>query len=128
MPALDLVVQEVALVGILQGQVTHVEEGKVHGVDVALERLHIVAVSNHRGDATLGVHVGFEVRQWWRCLARSHVRPNDAAALYTGICNGPYLVLKIALRRLAGHVDAGARHVELPAVVHAAQASASFLP
>jgi hypothetical protein len=29
-------------------------------------------------------------------------------------------VLKVALRRLAGHIDAGARHVELPAVVHAA--------
>src|SRR5262249_50386797 len=77
---------------------------------------------HHRGDAALRVHVGFEVREWRRRLAPSHVGPNDATALHTGIRHGPYLVLKIALRRLAGHVDAGARDVELPAVVHAAQA------
>src|SRR5215471_15940987 len=119
---LNLVMQEVALVGILQGQVAHVQEGKVHGIDVALERLHIVAVTDHGGDATLGIHIGLEVREWRRCLARPHVRPNDATTLHARIRDGPYLVLKIALGRLAGHVNAGARHIELPAVVYAAQA------
>src|SRR4029453_11360848 len=63
-----------------------------------------------------------EVREWRRCLARSHICPNDAAALHAGIRHCPYFVLKIALRRLAGHIDAGTCHVKLPAVVHAAQA------
>src|SRR5262249_50416644 len=53
-------------------------------------------------------------------LARPHVRPHDVAALDARIRAGPDLRLEIALRRLVGHVDAGALAVELPAVIHAA--------
>src|SRR5690606_18294607 len=44
------------------------------------------------------------------------------AALVGRVGPGAYLVLKVALRRFRRHVDACAGHVELPAVIDAAQA------
>ena len=96
----------------------------VGGVDVALERLHPVALLQHheRRVDVIGRQRGdLEGRERRRRLARSHVRPDDAVDLVAGIGAGPHLVLERALGRLAGHVHAVAGHVELPAVVDAAQ-------
>ena len=57
-------------------------------------------------------------------LARPHVDPGDAATLRAvGTPCALNLVLEVALGWLVGHVDAVARGVELPAVVHAAHAA-----
>src|SRR5690606_9334342 len=62
------------------------------------------------------------VRQRRRYLARAHVGPDDATALVRAVRLRVHLVLEIALGGLRGHVNAGARDVEFPAVVDAAQA------
>ena len=121
-PVFELVVEEVTLVRVLRLQVAHVQEGEVDCVDVALERLHPVAVAHHRPYLRLGIHVRLEVGQWWWRLAPAHIGPDHAAALDAGVGNRVHLVLKIALLWLAWHVDAGAGAVELPAVVDTAQA------
>ena len=100
-----------------------VQEAQVAGVDVAFERLQPVALAQDGTDEPLAVrqHVGIEVgqRRWRR--ARPHVRPDHTAAFSTGIRGHFDLVLEVALRRLVRHVDAVAVHVELPAVIDAAQ-------
>ena len=54
---------------------------------------------------------------------RAQVRPHEVAPLARGIRGGAKPVAERALPRHGGHVDAAAGHVELPAVVHAAQAT-----
>ena len=66
-------------------------------------------------------HVRLEVRQRRRRLARSHVGPDHAATLSRRVGLDAHLVLEVALGGLRRHVDAGAVHVELPAVIDAAQ-------
>ena len=103
----------------------HAAEVQVHGVagvDVALQRLHPVAVALVHLDAVVGEHRGLELRHRRRRRPRSQVRPDESAALHTGIGHGPDLLLEVALRRLDGHVDAAAAHVELPAMIDTAQA------
>ena len=58
-----------------------------------------------------------------RRRARTHIDPDGVAKLTHGISVHADLILKITLGGLAGHVDARARGVELPAVVDAAQAA-----
>src|SRR5262249_6089620 len=91
-------------------------------VDVALEPLEPVALAEHLLHLILAgpQHVGLDVRQRRRRAARPHVGPDDVVALGTRIGRGAHLRLEAALRRLAGHVDARALAIELPAVVHAA--------
>ena len=73
--------------------------------------------------SALGQRGCLEVRQRRRDLARAHVGPDDAAALLRRGRPAPCtLSLKLDFGRLVRHVDAGARDVELPAVVDAAQA------
>src|SRR2546430_13330445 len=55
-------------------------------------------------------------------LASYRGAPDQAGALHAGIRDGLHLLLEVAFLGLVGHVDAPAADVELPAVVHAAQA------
>src|SRR4029450_139522 len=56
-----------------------------------------------------------------RGLARPHVDPHDAVDVTTWVRACADLVLERALLGLAGHVHAAPGHVELPAVVRAAE-------
>src|SRR5437763_879930 len=95
-------------------------------VDVALERLQVVALREVLDDTTLlgGDQSPFELRQVWRhVLGRAHVRPDNATPLARGIRVEADLTLEVRVARLAGQVDAVTIHVELPAVIDAAEAS-----
>src|SRR5439155_27258421 len=93
----------------------------VAGVDVALERLHPVARALIDGDRAAGEHGRLEPRQrWWR-LAWAEISPHESAALDARIRARTDLVLERAAGGLDRHVEAASTHVELPAVVHAAQ-------
>ena len=96
----------------------------VGGVDVALEGLRPVALLQHhdrRVDLLGRQRVDLEGREWRRARARAHVRPDHAVDVAARVRAGPHLVPERALRRHARHVDAAADHVELPAVVDAAE-------
>jgi hypothetical protein len=56
-------------------------------------------------------------------LRWTHVDPDDAAQLVGGIRLDADALFEVTVRRLAGHVDARASRVVLPAVIHAAQAA-----
>ena len=64
-----------------------------------------------------------ELRRRRHVLLRTHVGPDDAAQLDGGVGSGGHLGRKVAVLRLVHHVHALPVHVELPAVVHAAQAA-----
>jgi hypothetical protein len=100
-----------------------VQESGVDRVDVSLQRLHVVALDHALADYTLGREVALELGQgrYFRGSSRPHVRPDDAVALHTRVSDGAYLALEIAFGGLRGHVDTSTRHVELPAVIDAAQ-------
>ena len=71
-------------------------------------RLDPVALAHGLVDAAFLGEVGLEVGQRRRHVARAHVGPDDAAALYAGVGARAHLVLEVALGRLRRHVDAGA--------------------
>jgi hypothetical protein len=56
-------------------------------------------------------------------ILRAHIRPDGATAIYRWVSRDFDLVLKVALGWLRGHIDAITINIELPAVVHAAQAA-----
>src|SRR5262249_55026008 len=72
-------------------------------------------------DMALGNQRPLDLRQLRYHRLRTHVRPNHPAGLSGGIRRLADLVLEVTLGRLIRHVDAGAGHVKLPAVVDAAQ-------
>jgi hypothetical protein len=97
-----------------------VQEHRVAGVDVTLERLHPVAFLPVDLDAALWHYVGLEVRQRLRRGARTEIGPHEPATLDARL-RARGLLLEVALGGLARHVHSSAGHVELPAVVHAPQ-------
>src|SRR5207247_706488 len=107
---------------VLGPHMARVEEAEVDGVDVALDRLHEVAVLDELARSAALFEVRPDVGQGRRRLPWSHVGPDDAVALDTGIRFCLDLCLEIALGRLRRHIDALARDVELPAVIDAPQA------
>jgi hypothetical protein len=99
-----------------------VERRRVGRIDPALERLQPVAfLPGARHHALLGPEARpFEAGRRRR-LAAPEIGPHDAAVLDRRIGDGAHLALELAARRLGRHVDAAAGHVELPAMVDAAQ-------
>ena len=73
------------------------EKGEVAGVDVALQPLHPVALLEvlADGDVLLWEHVELEIGQWGRFGPRTHVEPDEAAALAAGICQLANAVLDL---------------------------------
>src|SRR5579864_8094322 len=65
----------------------------------------------------------FERRKWWRRLFRPHIGPKRAVHLFDRVRDSFHLVFEVAVLGLVRHVDARAIHVELPAVIDAAQAA-----
>ena len=96
----------------------------MRGVDLALDRLQVVAIALDHADVDLVFRRIEDLEGGQRRrLARAHVDPDHAGALDRLVGLGMDLVLEVLLRRHARHVDALARRVELPAVIEAAQAA-----
>src|SRR5262249_4111083 len=103
-----------------------VQERHVAAVQLALQALQPVRLDQVAARATLfWRHEGKRrARGVVGLLAgRAHVAPGATTRLGRRIRLEGDLVPEVALGRLAGHVDTGARGVELPAVVDAAQAA-----
>jgi len=102
-----------------------VQDRRVRRVDAAFQRLQPIALLDHLGDVAIGFRRlrPSEFRQRRDLLGRAHIRPHDAAQLAGRIRGDADLVLEVVFLRLVHHVDAGAGHVELPAVIDAAQAA-----
>ena len=106
------------------------QDRRVRGVNAAFERLQVVASLDDLGDVTAGFrHLGpGEFRQRRHLLGRPEVCPDDTAKFAGRISRQPHLVLELMLLRLVQLIDAGAGHVELPAVIDAAQAALLVAP
>ena len=102
-----------------------VQDGGMGGIDAAFQRLQPVAFLNVLGDMTVGVRHGrpLEFGRRRRMLRRPQIRPDDAAQLQSRISRSRHFGWKIAVRRLVHHIHALAVHIELPAVIDAAQAA-----
>ena len=96
--------------------------GRMHRVDVALVPLQVIAVGMPavRKPELLG-RIDRRVRGKQRRFARPHVGPDRPATFNTGIGNLPDAIAMRAALRFAGLLQAGARRIEEPAVIHAAQ-------
>ena len=99
------------------------QDRRVRSVDAALERLQVVAFLDDLGDVTSRFrHLGpGELRQRRHFIRRPEISPDDAAELAGRIRGQPHLVLELEFLRLVQLIDAGTGHVELPAVIDAAQ-------
>ena len=119
----DGVAHRIVLGEIVRIDMAGVQEAEMRGVDLALERLQVIAVALDEGH----LHLVFrnvedlECRQRRGLRARPHVDPHDTGTLHHLVGLGLHLLLE-ARRRQARHVDAVARNVELPAVIDAADA------
>src|SRR5215475_6375989 len=102
-----------------------VEDLRMRRIDASFQGLEPVALLNHLGDVAMRLrHLGPGETGQWRLQRRwSHVGPDNAADFYRRIGNGTYFVLKIPFRWLVHHVDAAPVHVELPSMIHTAQAT-----
>ena len=118
---------EVLVLGLVEGQVC---EGEVRRVDAALHSLHPVAVLPFFGDvAVRGWHQRhLQRRQLRGALGRPHVGPDHSALLARRIGFDADLVLGVEVGIGGGHVDAASLHVELPAVVDAANTARLVAP
>ena len=96
----------------------------MRGVEVVLQALEPVVFL--LDDAELDVRgrqvVELEIGEGRRLGAVAHVEPDHAIALVRAVRLGLDLVLEILVRRHVRHVEAVAVHVELPAVIDAAEA------
>jgi hypothetical protein len=100
------------------------QEAEMRGVDLAFERLQIVAVALNETHADLTIRniQDFERRQRRRFGARPHIDPDDAGALNHPIGFRLDLLFEIR-RRHAWHIEAIASNIEFPAVVNATKPS-----
>ena len=121
---LELILREGARRLILHPHGAVVQQAGVDGIDVAFKRLEPVAGQLIDDDPLCAVrqHVGFDIWKRRRRVARTHVGPDDAAALSGRVGDGLHFRFEIGLGWFVWHVDAVAVDIELPAVVHAAKA------
>ena len=94
----------------------------MRGVDIALQRLQIIAVALNEEcpDLAVGNVQNLESRQRRRFGARPHIDPDQPGAFDRPVRLGADLVLEVLMRRHVRHVEAVAGHVEFPAVIDAA--------
>src|SRR5712692_4573967 len=99
------------------------QDGYMRGIDTALETLEPVALLDDLGDVTMrGGRLGpGEVWRRRSALRGPEIGPDDPARFNGRISPRADLVLESQLLRLVHHVHAPAVHVELPAVVDAAE-------
>ena len=105
-----------------------VQDRRMRGIDAALERLQPVALLPHLRDVAVGFrHLRpFESRRRRHLVARPHIGPDHPADLGGRIGGQADLVTERL--RLVHLLDAIAVHVELPAVINAAQAGFLVAP
>src|SRR6185312_10112380 len=94
-------------------------------VDAPLQRLQPIVLLQPLGSVALAAwnHDEFPFRQRRLLLRRTHIGPQDAAALDQGIGFQLDLLAKAAFLRLGWNIQAFAFHVELPAMIGTANAA-----
>src|SRR3954470_14829837 len=99
------------------------EKGDVARVDAALQALHPVVLLDVASDHALlrRYQRPFWAGKRWLEVEGAKIGPDHAAGLFGGIGRHLYFVFEVRLWRLVGHIDAGARRIELPSVIHAAE-------
>ena len=99
------------------------QRGGMGGVDGAFQNLRPVAIHDHLGNGDAGVRSRLEHRriEGGHLVGGAHVDPDETSGLMGGIGLLLHLFLEGALAGLGGHVDRIAVHIELPAVIEAAQ-------
>ena len=126
----DGVVDRIILRHVIRVDMAGMQETEMRGIDLALDRLQVIAVAHDEGDADFVIgHVeDFERRQRRRLGARAHIDPDHPGALDRLVGLGPDLLLEILVRRHVRHVDTVACDVEFPAVVDASDAALLVAP
>ena len=123
-PIAERVNSEISRLGVLRLDPAHVQEAEMRGIDIAFERLQVIALALHHELIALALvldHHRFEHRQRGRFLAFAHIGPDQAVALdrRIGLRRDP--VGKGLVLGHIGHVQAVTGHVEFPAVIGATQ-------
>ena len=91
---------------------TAVQMAEMRRVDLALDRLQVVAVALDHADVDLVVRRVEDLQAGsGGASARAHVDPDQPGALDRAVGIGPHLLLEVLFRRHARHVDALSRYV-----------------
>ncbi len=101
----------------------HVQEGEVRRIEVALHHLRPVALDKLLGDvAPFRRHQAeFHLRHLGHRVRRAHPGPDDVAVFACGVGLDLHRLMVTHAGRYVRQVDRLAGHVELPAVIDAAQ-------
>src|SRR5215469_11954724 len=107
---------------VVRIDVASVQEAEMRSIDLALERLQVIAVALDEAHSDLLLrHIeDFEPWQLRDPCMWPHINPDEPGALHGLIGLRFYLVLEILVWRHARHVDAVTRDVEFPPVIDAA--------
>src|SRR5262249_53637933 len=106
------------------------QDRRMRGIDTAFQGLPPVALLPHLLYVAMALrHLRpLEIGGWWHFLCRPHVGPNSSTNLDSGIRCGANLMGEAALGWFIHLVHTLAGHIELPAVIHAAQARLLVAP
>ena len=102
----------------------------MRGIDTAFQGLQPVALLHHFRDMAMALgHLRpLKAGRWRHFCLGSHVGPDDPTQFDGGIGCGADFMGEAALGRFIHLVDTGAGHIELPAVIHTAQARLLVAP
>ena len=117
------VAAQIGRIGLRRIDAAHVQEREVRGVDVAFQRLQPVALALHheRLHSSGGSMTASKHGRGGACSRLAHVGPDEPVALERRVGLRPDLLGEGLGGRDVRHVEAIALHVELPAVIRAAQ-------
>src|SRR2546426_2803268 len=102
-----------------------VEDLGMGGINASFQGLEPVALLNHLGHVAMRLRdLGpGELGERRLQLRWSHVGPENPADFHHGIGRGTHLIFEMQFFWLVYHIDTAAIHIELPPVIHAAQAT-----
>ena len=125
----DGVADRFVLRHVLGVNVACMQETEMRRVDVAFERLKVIALAlnKRKPDLIFRNFEDFEGRQRWHLGARPHVDPDQPGALDSLVCPRFDLRAEVLVRQHVRHVDAISCDIVFPAVINAAD-SPFFVP
>ena len=123
----DRVIQRLVLAQLVDIDMAAVQIAEMRRVDLALDRLQVIAIALDHADVDLGVGRVEDLQrgQGRRLGPCAHIDPDEAGAFDRRIRLRLHLVPELLLRCHVGHVETVAGDVELPAVIDAAPAASA---
>src|SRR6476659_1071797 len=93
-------------------------------IDAAFEHLEIISLLVKQSINSVLVRYAekLKIRQLWQILRKTHVSPNDAAALDARVARVLNILLELLIHGNIGHVDAFTARRVFPSMISAAQA------